>query len=210
MKCILDYSYSIFNYMAQFWTKLISDLFIWVSTLKRSLKKVKFKMRHFGRANKHQLMVRRRGCLPDSNDLWKALKAFSSLYLIETLKLVDLKGTSNKSTTPYKSPSFARLLVLRSLSFLLPLPIQNHTRELQSITIKASSQVLACLIKLNCRNTIIFKATVQYGMAVDMIMRKYDAQVVLLYPQTVTYSIRNVRYTTTLVSHITTNVFYWK
>ena len=103
-------------------------------------------------------------CLSTSNDLWKALKAFSSLYLIETLKLVDLKGTSNKSTTPYKSPSsFAIRSYAPSIQpwLLLPtfpyLPIQNHTRELQSITIKASG---ACVPhKTNCRNTIIFKAS---------------------------------------------------
>ena len=104
-------------------------------------------------------------CLSTSNDLWKALKAFSSLYLIETLKLVDLKGTSNKSTTPYKSPSsFAirsyapsALYPALATASYFPLPIQNHTRELQSITIKASG---ACVPhKTNCRNTIIFKAS---------------------------------------------------
>ena len=79
-------------------------------------------------------------CLSTSNDLWKALKAFSSLYLIETLKLVDLKGTSNKSTTPYKSPSsfairsFAPSALYPALATASYFPLPTDTKPHKGIT----------------------------------------------------------------------------
>ena len=89
-------------------------------------------------------------CLSTSNDLWKALKAFSSLYLIETLKLVDLKGTSNKSTTPYKSPSsfairsYAPSALYPALATASYFPLPTDTKPHKGIT-KHNNKSFRCL-----------------------------------------------------------------